>query len=327
MLRDKAINSSTSVPRQVKLPGPRLRELAAKLHSLHRAPLSPRPADETITVVCISDTHGTQPNLPPGDLLLHAGDLTQWGTFAEIQAQLTWLSQQPHQYKVVIAGNHDLLLDQEFRQQHPERWKEASDAAAVGNLKDVEVKTANDLDWGDIVYLQNSSTTLAFGSGRRTINVFGSPLTPRHGLSAFQYDTETDVWTRSVPSDTDILLTHGPPWGHLDSMPHGVEKAGCAFLAREVSRVQPRLALFGHIHVGYGQEELVYDRAGRAHEAILRGWGLWKDLTIMAVFVLLGWLTPQQWRRAQRRTTFVNAAVVEGWAEYKVKNEAAVVRI
>ncbi|KAH8838858.1 hypothetical protein MCOR27_010049 [Pyricularia oryzae] len=52
--------------------------------------------------------------LPPGDSLVHAGDLSQYGTLAEIQAQLTWLAAQPHRHKVVVAGNHDLLLDSEF---------------------------------------------------------------------------------------------------------------------------------------------------------------------------------------------------------------------
>ncbi|KAL8831619.1 MAG: hypothetical protein Q9191_000770 [Dirinaria sp. TL-2023a] len=328
MPRDKTIKSFPSAVRRVQLPRERLRSFAKRLHSLHRVPSSPPPAVDSINVVCISDTHGLQPPIPPGDLLLHAGDLTQWGTFNEIQAQLTWLSRQPHKYKVVIDGNHDLFLDEDFRQQHPERWKQALDAAAVGNSnKEVDIKTAKDLDWGDIIYLQDSSAALPFPSHSRTINIFGSPLTPRHGLSSFHYNRGTDVWTGSVPANTDILLTHGPPWGHLDSIRDGVKKSGCAFLAKELSRVQPRLVVYGHIHVGYGQEEQVYDSVGRAYEAIIGGWGGWKDLTLMAWSLWLHWLLPQKWERAHQRTTFVNAAVVEGFEEYKVKNEAAAVSI
>lgn len=31
-------------------------------------------------------------SIPPGDILLHAGDLTNYGTFDELQAQLMWLT-------------------------------------------------------------------------------------------------------------------------------------------------------------------------------------------------------------------------------------------
>ena len=78
--------------------------LASKLQALR----SPRTIDTTIekpiTVVCISDTHNLQPDLPDGDLLVHAGDLTSFGTFDELQSQLDWLNKQPHRYKIVIGG-------------------------------------------------------------------------------------------------------------------------------------------------------------------------------------------------------------------------------
>lgn len=64
--------------------------------------------EKPIRIVCVSDTHNLQPELPDGDILLHAGDLTVHGTFDEIQAQLTWLDGQSHRFKIVIAGNdHD----------------------------------------------------------------------------------------------------------------------------------------------------------------------------------------------------------------------------
>jgi len=125
--------------------------------------------------------------------------------------------------------------------------------------------------------------------------------------------------------NTDILLTHGPPWGRLHS--RGIKKSGGPSLPKELARVQPQFAIFGHIHVGYGQEKWVYDRVGRAHKAILGAWGGWKDLIEMAVSVILGRTIPERWRRAQRSTTFVNAAVVEGYKEHKIKNEAVVVTI
>ncbi|KAL8657203.1 MAG: hypothetical protein Q9226_002143 [Calogaya cf. arnoldii] len=309
---NECANPPAPPPRQIKLPRHRLRTLSTKFQSLHRPPPQPPPPTKPISVVCISDTHGTQPPIPPGDLLLHAGDLTQWGTFSEIQAQLTWLSAQPHTHKVVIAGNHDLLLDIDFRTTHPERWNDALRAAQPNEEEVVEEhRTEKDLHWGGVVYLQNTSTTLTFGD--RTITIYGSPLTPQHGLSAFQHPKNQDVWSSTIPADTDILLTHGPPWGHLD----GVKKSGCPFLAREVVRSRPRLVVFGHIHVGYGSEERVLDTVGRAHEGIAGGWAGWGSLVKMVVAVTCGRIVPQRWRRSRRRTTFVNAAVVEGWEQYK----------
>ncbi|KAL2203836.1 Metallo-dependent phosphatase [Sarocladium strictum] len=66
---------------------------------------------DAVTVVCISDTHNSQVELPDGDILIHAGDLTQSGSFQELQATINWLRLQPHRHKFVVAGNHDLLLD------------------------------------------------------------------------------------------------------------------------------------------------------------------------------------------------------------------------
>lgn len=34
--------------------------------------------------VCISDTHNCTVKLPPGDVLIHAGDLTNQGSFSEV---------------------------------------------------------------------------------------------------------------------------------------------------------------------------------------------------------------------------------------------------
>lgn len=98
-------------------------------------------------------------------------------------------------------------------------------------------------------------------------------------------------------------------------------------MAKEVLRVRPRLVVCGHIHIGYGREERVYDRVGREHEAIMGGWGGWGNLAAMAGAVALWWLFPQRWRGVQEKTTYVNAAIVEGWEDYKVKNAPVVVEI
>ncbi|PKX99619.1 metallophosphatase domain-containing protein [Aspergillus novofumigatus IBT 16806] len=128
----------------------------------------------TIRVVCISDTHNTEPQLPDGDLLIHAGDFTQSGTQAELEAQIEWLDRQPHRFKVAIAGNHELCLDPkaQVRAQTPGRNEP--------------------VDWKSIRYLENSSTIIDFGC--RRVKVFGSPYTARHGNWAFQYPRNENIW-------------------------------------------------------------------------------------------------------------------------------------
>lgn len=84
--------------------------IARNLYSLRQV-IPFRPISNPISVVCVSDTHNSQPVLPDGDILIHAGDMTQSGSFKELQVTLDWLNAQPHPHKIVIAGNHDKLLD------------------------------------------------------------------------------------------------------------------------------------------------------------------------------------------------------------------------
>ena len=60
--------------------------------------------------VCLSDTHNACPadgafKLPKGDVLIHAGDLTRQGTFAELKKTLGWIEEADYEVKIVIAGN------------------------------------------------------------------------------------------------------------------------------------------------------------------------------------------------------------------------------
>ncbi|RJE26633.1 Calcineurin-like phosphoesterase [Aspergillus sclerotialis] len=219
-------------------------------HEQHH-PSKSSTSNPNIKIICIADTHNTQPTLPDGDILLHAGDLSQYGTFDEIQNQLTWLNSQPHRWKVVIGGNHDLLLDQDFVSTHPDRELEKPG------------KTCKDLHWGDVIYLHNSSIELDVGS--RKIKVYGCPLTPQFGNFAFQYLPIKDVWKNTVPLDTDVLLTHGPPVGWLDG-----NGKGCGWLLDELWRVRQRLVVFGHVHVGRGQRCLGFDDVEACYANILR---------------------------------------------------------
>ncbi|KAA0165700.1 hypothetical protein FNF31_01677 [Cafeteria roenbergensis] len=55
------------------------------------------------------------------------------------------------------------------------------------------------------------------------------------------------IW-REIPSDTDVLITHGPPLGQGDRCWRG-NRAGCVDLLLAVTgRIKPAVHVFGHIH-------------------------------------------------------------------------------
>ena len=72
----------------------------------------------------ISDTHNASPSqtqhvafrepLPKADVLLHCGDLTMIGHLHEYEKTLDMLGNIDAELKLVIAGNHDISLDEEY---------------------------------------------------------------------------------------------------------------------------------------------------------------------------------------------------------------------
>jgi len=105
-----------------------------------------------------------------------------------------------------------------------------------------------------IHYLEHESFKFTTSSGR-TWNVYGSPATPRYHLGAFQYEygAGAEVYAK-IPSSTEILITHTPPYGTL-STTRRAKIAGCRDLAARLQSEdlqRCRLHVFGHIHEAYG---------------------------------------------------------------------------
>ena len=99
-------------------------DLPKLLPAPHRAaPLDARvaPAAIPFRLVCISDTHLKHRelrNLPMGDVLVHAGDILLCNRFFSTKHSVellkefnTWLGEQPHPVKIVVAGNHDKVIE------------------------------------------------------------------------------------------------------------------------------------------------------------------------------------------------------------------------
>jgi 3',5'-cyclic AMP phosphodiesterase CpdA len=188
----------------------------------------------TVRVVMISDTHLQQGALevPPGDILIHAGDFTFKGREAEVREFGKWFRAQPHTHKCLISGNHDLSFESNNKQ-------------AVNWLYDGAVDDS-------FHYLQDASVVVEVGD--RKIKVYGSPWQPEFGNWAFNLPRGIKLkakWAQ-VPSDTDILITHGPPENILDMCDHG-ESVGCKDLLDRVMALDLKIHCFGHIHEAYGQ--------------------------------------------------------------------------
>jgi hypothetical protein len=137
---------------------------------------------------------------------------------------------------------------------------------------------------------------------------------------AFQYLRGDDAWSETIPSDTDILVTHTPPKYHLDlPLPDGL---GCEHLLAEVRRVKPALHVFGHVHWGAGRTVVWWDKAHDAYVqgmSVRLGWthGVWSPRVWWSVVRVVyrgvrELLWDRVWGGKSRSTVMVNAALMKG---------------
>lgn len=180
-----------------------------------------------MTIICISDTHNlhNQLQIPNGDILIHAGDISAVGKKDDFINFNDWLGQLPHKYKIVIAGNHDFYLENEpFEAQR--------------------ILT-------NAIYLNDSGTEV------EGLKIWGSPVSPEFHDWAFNRKRGEEIrkhW-ELIPTNTDILITHCPPYGILDKTLDG-RNEGCENLLEIVGKIQPRLHIFGHIHEANGETKI-----------------------------------------------------------------------
>ncbi len=178
-------------------------------------------------IVCISDTHGLHDKivLPEGDMIIHAGDCTNFGSTAQVIEFLDWFSQLNYKYKIFIAGNHDFFFEEQ---------EEYIIEALLGL-------------YPEVTYLEDSGIII------ESIKIWGSPYTPTFFNWAFMRDRGNEIkqhWDE-IPNDTDILITHGPPMRILDTTSE-YKNVGCEDLLSAINKIKPKYNIFGHIHGSYG---------------------------------------------------------------------------
>lgn len=188
-------------------------------------------------IVMISDTHNYKiphDELPEGDILIHSGDATSMGYQHEIQQFCDYLSdpriQEKYKEIIFVPGNHDLSFDSDYTPLFDPKEM----------LEEIGVKVlVNDL--------------ITFEG----LRIYGSPITPEFCNWAFM---KNDEWRRvhwlTIPTNLDILITHGPAHGILDECIDGytrqMKNCGCEHLKQYVIDEKPKLHVFGHIHPSNG---------------------------------------------------------------------------
>lgn len=208
-----------------------------------------------MNVKAIADLHGFLPEpaeIAPADLLLIGGDVcpdfhrrsrARYGEGREPYAagakrgsyeQGNWLDSdfRPWLEKlralgveeiVGIAGNHDFVFEDKGLVPDDLPWSYLEDSGCV--VGGVHI-------WG-VPWVPNLFPRWAF-----------SPPPPFQGVDrlALAYD--------AVPDDTDLLLSHGPPYGYLDFVApqFGSTHVGASQANDALIRVQPKVFICGHIH-------------------------------------------------------------------------------
>mmetsp|Transcript_14871 Transcript_14871/g.32353 ORF Transcript_14871/g.32353 Transcript_14871/m.32353 type:complete len:409 (-) Transcript_14871:201-1427(-) len=208
--------------------------------------VGPPDPSRYLRVVCMSDTHGYHRSIsvPGGDILLHGGDFTNYGEPEMVEDVCSYFNELQQSGIVrrvfCIAGNHELTFQ-------PERYCRVWKNFLHGRRREPYDAAAARAALKHCTYLEDEGVSVG------GVKLYGSPWQPYFYDWAFNCH-RTDIGDKwdLIPSDTDILATHGPPLGRGD-VSSGGQRVGCVELMRAVqTRVKPRLHVFGHIHEGYG---------------------------------------------------------------------------
>lgn len=178
--------------------------------------------DSNMKILHISDTHSAHHRLytmPEADVVVHSGDFCMVGEEREALDFLNWFCDLPYKHKVLVCGNHDECLYE----------------AKIDGLDN------------NVHYLCNSGVEID------GITFYGIPMFNKDCIFAKQNRNYA-----LMPEDTDILITHTPPYGILDlddSIDGELIHYGSESLLEHIMRIHPKAHLFGHIHRQHGVTE------------------------------------------------------------------------
>jgi hypothetical protein len=153
-----------------------------------------------LNMVFFSDTHGNHRllKIPDANAVVFCGDCCEYGNVEQTLDFIQWFSSLPHKYKVFVPGNHDSLIEDFYHN----KWDKIKDKEEVKKMLD------------NIVFLIGKSITIR--NGKKKINIYGHPCVPyRKGATANAFAIHRSKMKENVdiPKDTDVIVTHFPPWG------------------------------------------------------------------------------------------------------------------
>lgn len=177
-------------------------------------------------ILHLSDTHGQhrdidQEQLLKADVIVHSGDVCHMGDDDQAKDFLKWFDDLDYPHKILVPGNHDFYFENEYF------WMPDDINILIGESEKID----------GIVF-------------------WGSPFTEQIEPWAFQtFRHEQETLYKSIPDDTDIVITHGPAYGQLD-LDGSNFRTGDAFLRTRLEQLGSLKAhLHGHIHSQYGSKQ------------------------------------------------------------------------
>ena len=205
-------------------------------------------------LVCISDTHSLHHQmehpLPKGDVLIHAGDISNKGGEKDVKDFIDWFQNLGGwDQKIFISGNHDYCFERINKPSYKGDYKWLSNLMSPENLSQ-----------SDVTYLEDSFITIETPEFSRPIKFYGTPWQPWFYDWAFnlpRLGVELQEKWNMIPEDTDVLITHSPPNGYGDLVNNWRQPnthVGCECLINRIGEINPLVNIFGHIHEGYGVE-------------------------------------------------------------------------
>lgn len=186
--------------------------------------------------VFLSDTHGRHcdiKSVPDGDFLIYCGDFTMSGKTSEVQIFMDWFISLPHKYKILVPGNHDMVLYEPMDRLYRRIRKYGKNNILMRQFSQImHAKSVLHKYRHHFYFLVNSGIKI------EGIHFYGHCHCNK---SVKKWDT-CDNSSHSIPIKTDVLITHVPPYGILDN------NLGCKKLLRSVKKVKPYIHVFGHVH-------------------------------------------------------------------------------
>lgn len=175
----------------------------------------------------ISDTHSNHKYYKQDkcDILTHSGDYanSRANSCNEFLSFLDWFKDQEARYKIFISGNHDF--------------------ETFNNLK----WCRKEIEKRGLIYLENESITI------EGVKFYGTPWVPQFFNWAYMTtENRLEKIYSCIDDDTQVLLTHTPPYKTLDKT-NSAKHVGSKSLLHRIKEIDSiKLVVSGHIHESTG---------------------------------------------------------------------------